>query len=450
MCYDKREHKKDKINMKSPSKSTSGKRPKRSAAVARKAATHRQRPLHKRILLHPFSVMILLCAGVLVLGSTFQSSAASYDVTATVPAPIPTDAAVIQQPTAQQYFTTKPIEVSGTCTPQSYVKLYRNGNLSGIGTCNASLAFHIQTDLTGGANELNARIFNFTDQEGPASNPVMVYYGQPEPPVVAPQDLQISNVEDSNYQQGAVRQSSANPTISGLAPPFSDITVTFHSVVSTCKTQADGRGVWSCTLVSDLEAGVHRVDVTAVTPDGHTFTFPTFQIRVVAGLQTIKQEQPVLVLTSDYQYKVNKAGQLFHWAVGLNGGTPPYKVSVDWGDGLHNDLTHADQSVLTLSHAYDSPKDYAILVNITDAKGKTVSIQWVAVVKDSLAYAAFLSTHKGTMATILANVRQWLWIVWPVYIAVVLMVLSYWIGEQEGYRRLTLRRAAAAGKGGRR
>jgi hypothetical protein len=440
LWYDRRKHK-PKTNMKKTAAHT---KRSRAAASARKAATRRKRPLHKRVLLHPLSVMILLCAGVLVIGSTFQSRAASYDVTATVPAPIPGDPAVIQQPADQAHFTSGPITVGGTCSPQSYVKLYRNGVFSGVSACDANLLFSVQTDLSDGPNELVARIFNFTDQEGPGSSPITVYYALPVPPPAAPEELQISSVERGD---GTIRQVSASPTITGLAPPFSDITVTFHSVVSTCKTKADARGVWSCTLANELEVGTHQVDIVAVTTDGRTLVFPTFRVQVVAGRATVKQNQPALVLASDYQYKVHKAGEVFRWEVGVNGGVPPYHVTVDWGDGSQQEMTHPDQSVLQIAHNYAAPKDYAILVTVTDSKGATATLQWVAVVKDSIAYAAYLSTHRGTFASLLAGIRQWLWVVWPVYIAVVLMVLSYWIGEREGYRRIMLNRRQAAGRG---
>src|SRR5690348_11337747 len=72
----------------------------------RQTSRHRQRrqihqrirraqPVHKRVLLHPASVMCLLVAGVFIAGWTLHAAAASYGVTAKVPAPPLTDGAVI-------------------------------------------------------------------------------------------------------------------------------------------------------------------------------------------------------------------------------------------------------------------------------------------------------------------------------------------------------------------
>ena len=110
-------------------KSATRKRPAKAAAGRKEV--HRSRPLHKRILLHPFSVMVLLCAGVLILGSTFHGAADSYSVTAEVHAAPPTSSALITSLVDQQHLSGRPIAVDGTCPPSTYVKLYRSASFSG-------------------------------------------------------------------------------------------------------------------------------------------------------------------------------------------------------------------------------------------------------------------------------------------------------------------------------
>src|SRR6185437_8114462 len=69
--------------------------PKRAAIKRR---VRRQSPLHKRIILHPLSVMIVLCAGVFITGWTYQVVADYYSLTAKVAAPALTQPAVITSP----------------------------------------------------------------------------------------------------------------------------------------------------------------------------------------------------------------------------------------------------------------------------------------------------------------------------------------------------------------
>lgn len=403
-----------------------------AAKRARSIASHkRQRPLHKRVLLHPFSAFVLLCVGVLAIGSTWTGWAESYDVTATVSAPAATQPAVIAKPTNGQHVTTQPIDIQGTCPAQSYVKLYRDESFSGTAVC-AGGHFGIKTSLSIGANQLLARVFNLTDQEGPDSTLITIYYDllvSVRPPASLPTSLQISE-----YSQGAVRELGSHPTISGLAPPFSDVTVTFYSVPSVCKTKADARGVWSCTLPNALPPGLHHVEIVAVTPAGKKLTFPTFQI-------VVRQDAPALTMTSDYKYQAYRQGQSASWKLALAGGRAPYQVVVDWGDGSTSRLARQDQAEFTISHTYQSPEvsdeQYAVVVTAKDASGTTTVLQLSAAIK-STALAA--SGQRSLWLGFVASVQQWLWVVWPVYIAVVLMALSFWIGEREAYQRFMARK----------
>lgn len=413
-----------------------------------KKVVRRPRPLHKRILLHPFSIMVVLCAGVIIAGSTLQSRAATLDVTASVPAVPPSGPATIMQPFDQQHVSEIPVTVAGTCPDASYVKLYRNSNFSGVAQCDSG-NFQIQTDLSEGENSLQARVYNVTNDEGPTSPSITVFYdvvtAEPEPPASPPTTLEVANVETADYQGGAVQQASVNPTISGVAPPFSDIVVTFHSDVMTCKTKADARGWWSCTLDFNLPLGTHHVDITATTPEGKVLNFPTFQIRVVPGLPSLLKHVPALLVSSEYQFQTHYIGQPFTWSMGLTGGTPPYTVVIDWGDGSGSTLTRSDGSVFSLQHAYPEVKTYRVLVKMTDAKGAVATMQLSAVVKGQASGLASLANN-GPLAGLFAQTRQYLWIVWPVYIAVVLMVFSYWLGEREVYERMFKRRKTASGR----
>lgn len=126
--------------------------------------------------------MVLLCVGVLLAGLTFHGSADSYVVNAVVPAALPSGPATITAPADQAHFTSKPIAVSGTCPENTYVKLLRNGVLSGIANCAVGqTTFQIDSDLFPGANTLLAQVYNITDQAGPASSPITVFYDVPTP-----------------------------------------------------------------------------------------------------------------------------------------------------------------------------------------------------------------------------------------------------------------------------
>jgi hypothetical protein len=423
------------------------------AKTARKLAAKRARPLHKRIVLHPLSIMVVLCAGVILCGSTYRSIAASLDVTASVEAPVPNAPAVIASPVAAQHVSTQQITVSGTCPVATYVKLYRSGNFSGASNCTAQ-AFQIQVSLTPGANDLQAKVYNVANQEGPTSPVVTIHYDDttvepPLPPVQIPTTIWVSNVEEATYQQGTPQQTSDRPTVSGWAPPFSDIVITFHSEPSTCRTKADATGWWTCTLSHTLPDGVHRVDVVASNDQGWSMALPTFNIAVRAALPNLLKPlsaTPTLFISSEYKYQTHYEGQPFTWSLGLHGGKPPYTVAVDWGDDSQSVYKRDNGNDFSLAHAYPDVKPYTVFIKATDSEGSVALLQLSAVVKGQTGGGVASIANSGPAAKLFASVQQYLWIVWPVYIAVVLMVVSYWLGEQDVILRMRARRAVHAGR----
>jgi hypothetical protein len=424
-----------------------------SVHAKQKAAVRARRPLHKRVLLHPFAAMLLLCAGVLIIGTTLRSFAVSYNVTATVPATIPNAPATITSPGSSQHFSVPQAVVTGGCPAQTYVKLFRNTTFSGVSQC-AGSTYQIQTSLSHGANELTAQVYNLTDQAGPAGASVTVYYDQTnlQPPAVPPDTpttMWVVGVDSNGFKDGAVQRSSDNPTVTGWAPPWSQMTVTFHSDPQTCITQADGIGWWTCTLDHDLPAGIHRVDVKAITAEGQTLTFPTFKINVQQAspslLVTPAAEQ--LLVRADYHYQVHLGYQAADVSVGIIGGTLPYAVAADWGDGTTTKLTRSDSSPFTIGHTYPTPpgpnKDYTVLVKATDAKGEAALVQLAIVVKGN---GIVLLASNSTASAILDGLHHWLWLIWPAYVIVVLMAVGYYLGEREEYRHLLAKKRVHIGK----
>ncbi len=390
--------------------------------------------------------MILLCSGVLLAGSTFQAWAASYQVTATVPAPTLHTPAIFLASLNQQHFSTALLTVGGSCPPQSYVKVYRSSSFSGVAQCTAAQTFQMQIDLDIGANQLQARVFNATDVEGPPSSPVTVYYDPtilpPAPtPSATPTNISIAKVETGQYWQGTMPVSSVNPTISGVAPPFSVVTVTFHSAVETCVTTADWAGNWRCTLDSALPVGIHHVDVVATASNGLKWTLPTFEIAVSASLASLlhHQTRPSLLIGSEYRYQTYQVNQPTSFHISASAGTGPYVVTVDWGDGIHSQQTEPN-AAFTVTHAYQQPNTYIVMVKITDSVGTVATLQLSAIVKANVVPVALASTNPTSTGSLFGWMKHWMWVVWPLYIIVSLMALSYWIGEQEAYRQAMSRR----------
>lgn len=154
---------------------------KKASRKTPKSRAHHIRKASRLFLPYPLFTFLMLCVGVLLALWTFKADAIDYIVNGKVPAPALTDPAIIESPMDSARFTAVPIKVSGSCPLESYVNLYRNDIFSGSVLCSASNRFEITTDLFEDANILKAKVFNLTDDEGPASDPITVYYDAPTP-----------------------------------------------------------------------------------------------------------------------------------------------------------------------------------------------------------------------------------------------------------------------------
>lgn len=241
-----------------------------------------------------------------VLGGSFlpmplANMADSYVVTARIPAPLPSSAAVITSPPDQSHFTNPLITVSGTCPADSaYVRIDRGVTPVGYAACQSG-SFSLQITLAAGANTLTAHVFNSTDDEGPASNSVTVYYDPPVPDTLEPQP------------GGTPSPKPPRPLPAGKGGPALYLHIPYRYTVRA----APEIWLWEVTVgggatpyVFDVEWGDGQTDhfVQAVTGQfslGHTYTRPgSYQplVRVTDAAGTVEVFQLVAVVRETSQF----------------------------------------------------------------------------------------------------------------------------------------------------
>jgi hypothetical protein len=341
--------------------------PKKVAALKRIRA---RQPWHRRLVLHPISVMVILCAGVLIVGWTYQTVADYYSLTATVAATPLTQGAVITSPVNNAIVRTSPITVSGTCPYPSYVKLYRNSTFSGVAWCLSNDTFSISSSLFVGQNDLRAQDYNITDQPGPATPSVTVNY--------------------------------APPSVSVVPGP--------NNTIKTTSPQAS-------------------------------------------------PPQPPLFIASDFHYQTFTQGSTFSWSLQVDGGKAPYTLFIDWGDGQSSSLYFTTDPTFNISHTYSKPGYYVVTVTVTDSTGAKSVLQLAALIKSKSGSNVFapVTTSKcaspgsgASCETTSGGSSFWplfsflpksLLILWPAFVAVLLMLISFWLGERQEYAVLRRKRA---------
>jgi hypothetical protein len=130
-----------------------------------------------------------------------------------------------------------------------------------------------------------------------------------------------------------------------------------------------------------------------------------------------------VTLTSIYAERGAQPQTELDWPVILSGGTGPYAISVDWGDGSPTDLlSQANPATLTLKHTYKTAGIYKVIIKATDKNGGEAFLQVVAV-----ATGATQSNNKGGGNTAVIEVKV-LW--WPAVAMVPLIFAAFWIGRR--------------------
>jgi hypothetical protein len=190
-----------------------------------KLQIRKKRPVHKRILLHPITLLFVLVIGVFVFEWTYRVVADTLTITATVPAAILTSPAVITSPTDGFSFNTSNILVEGYCPDGSYVNVYNNGGFSGTSMCTTGGTFQLELSLFLGTNDLVARAYNITNQAGPTSSGITVTYTiavSPTTPTPPPTTvLPLLLVSNFQYQTFVVNNTfSWRVQIQGGIPPI--------------------------------------------------------------------------------------------------------------------------------------------------------------------------------------------------------------------------------------
>jgi hypothetical protein len=118
------------------------------------------------------------------------------------------------------------------------------------------------------------------------------------------------------------------------------------------------------------------------------------------------------------------------------GGTPPFAFNVQWGDGNNQVVSRNNNEVFSAAHVFTKPGTYQVSVQATDAQGRVAFLTVAAIVngEPNAAGASSLSSSDGLGNGLLA--------LWPLYVSLVAVVLSFWFGELREKRILARRPVA--------
>lgn len=144
-----------------------------------------------------------------------------------------------------------------------------------------------------------------------------------------------------------------------------------------------------------------------------------------------------VTLTSNFAKRGANPGQTLTWPVILSGGTGPYAFSVDWGDGKEPDLfTEPFPGTIELSHIYDAPGVYNVIVKVVDTNGVTAFLQLVGVANGPLSQTNDTGTDDNSTGFTTTKTKV-IW--WPAAVIVPFAVSTFWLGKRYMLRMMKKR-----------
>lgn len=138
-----------------------------------------------------------------------------------------------------------------------------------------------------------------------------------------------------------------------------------------------------------------------------------------------------VTLTSNFAKRGAFPGETLIWPVILSGGTGPYAFSVDWGDGKEEDLfTEPFPGNIDLSHVYDEPGIYNIVVRAVDTNGVAAFLQLVGVANGPLSQDTDvgIATNDDGSTTLTSIRTRVIW--WPALLIAPFAVSTFWLGRR--------------------
>jgi len=220
--------------------------------------------------------------------------------------------------------------------------------------------------------------------------------------------------------------SSIPITVAGICPKGLLVEIYKNNVFSGATNCDNG----SFSLQIDLFDGQN--DLIARVYDSLNQSGPDSNTVTVNFNASKPSPGPRISLTTEFAKRGATPGTTLDWPVTLSGGTGPYAISVDWGDGSTPDLiSRSSPGNLDLQHVYKRSGVYNVTIKATDANGFAAFLQVVGIGNGPIQQTA----NTNNSNTIILVKVVW----WPLLVSLVLIILAFWLGRRQEIEQIRTR-----------
>lgn len=212
--------------------------------------------------------------------------------------------------------------------------------------------------------------------------------------------------------------SSVPITVNGICPNGLLVKIFSNNVFVGSTTCAGG----SYSLQIDLFSGQN--DLVARVYDALDQAGPdSNKVSVTFRDAQFLQGRSKVTLTSTYAQRGAAPNTELQWPILLDGGTAPYALSIDWGDGSATDLVSVTAAgTVNIKHTYKVAGVYKIVVRATDKNGEKAFLQLVGQATGAIQDQANKSNNSGNLII----KRELLW--WPALEMLPFILVAFWLG----------------------
>jgi hypothetical protein len=208
-------------------------------------------------------------------------------------------------------------------------------------------------------------------------------------------------------------------TVSGICPAGLLVKIFSNNVFVGSTSCTSGSYSLQVDLFSGQNSLVARV-YDALDQAGPDSNIATVTFQDAQFLQFGNQ----LILNSAYAQRGAAPGTELDWPILLDGGSAPYALSVDWGDGSASDLISvATAGTVNIKHTYKAAGIYKIVIKVTDKNGSKAFLQLVG-----QATGALQGQTKSTGNSNVIVKKELLW--WPALEMLPFVLAAFWLGRR--------------------
>jgi hypothetical protein len=128
---------------------------------------------------------------------------------------------------------------------------------------------------------------------------------------------------------------------------------------------------------------------------------------------------PQFILQTDAVFRGTFPEKPLNMPITVIGGTAPYAIVVEWGDGTNTVIPRADNTTFNTDHTYKKPGNYRVTLQGTDSK------KFVAF----LTVAAIINGQPEVISSVKpAEPANKLFVLWPLLAVAATAVICFWLG----------------------